>query len=547
MWRRIPLFKKLKLRTKLLVVLMIPISALVVSVLSGINILQTVSSSYVRSLYEECFESSVLILNADRDLYQALNAFYELMRDETGTGYERITTTLRENLQEAEDRIVLAQDTLRGNWEKINSVRHPDSGRTMADNFVVFFNSFAAWQKVLDFLSERWRQEQLAPRPHEIANMEREFATAREALNQFGELLEIYAENNIKEKQTEIALYRRNILYFNLFNLALSLIIGLIIIRNITTFLLKGIRAHLKKVAQGDLRLKFSTKRQDELGEMARELNKTTEEIASILRSIRESSSEVNNAAYEISMANTDLSQRTQEEAATLEEISATIEEMSASIQLITNNASQANSFSLTTLNAVENGETFFKETFETMKAIADSNLQIAEIIKMVDDIAFQTNLLALNAAVEAARAGEHGKGFAVVAAEVRKLARMAAEAATKIEELIAASVQRTEHGNRLVQNSTEILEQIVTNTKRTAELFQEVTNAVEEQADATQQIKSSIEQLNEVTQQNAAMVEEISSSSELLRNKAEDLYKLVNRFKTADGQATNTQGVQAS
>src|SRR5690606_39861307 len=91
MWRRIPLFKKLKLRTKLLVVLMIPISALVVSVLSGINILQTVSSSYVRSLYEECFESSVLILNADRDLYQALNAFYELMRDETGTGYERIT------------------------------------------------------------------------------------------------------------------------------------------------------------------------------------------------------------------------------------------------------------------------------------------------------------------------------------------------------------------------------------------------------------------------------------------------------------------------
>lgn len=540
------MFKKLKLHTKLLVVLMIPIFALVLSLLSSTNVLQTASATYVRSLYDECFQATVLILNADRDLYQALNAFYQLLR-ETGTGQEKAAATLKENLQEAEERITLAQNTLKESWEKINAIKHLGSGRTVAENFRVFFDMFTEWQRALNFLSERWRQEQLAPAPHELAGMEDEFASAREAINQLGEILEIYAENNIREIQMETKRFRRNIFLFSLLSLSLSLFIGLAIIRDIASFLLKGIRAHLKKVAQGDLRLKFNSQRQDELGEIARELNKTTEEIAGILLAIRESSGEVNNAAQEMATANTDLSQRTQEEAATLEEISATIEEMSASIQLINNNASQANAFSLTTLSEVQNGEAFFRETFETMKAIAESNRQIAEIIKMVDDIAFQTNLLALNAAVEAARAGEHGKGFAVVAAEVRRLAQMAADAATKIEELIAVSVQRTEHGNKLVQESSQILEKIIANTKHTAELFQEVTDAVEEQTHATEQIRTSIQQLNEVTQQNAAMVEEISSSSELLTNKAEELYQLVNRFKIADHEARDTEEAQAS
>src|SRR5690606_33259934 len=105
---------------------------------------------------------------------------------------QKITATLRENLQEAEERITLAQTTLKENWEKINSVKHPESGRTIADNFEVFFDSFAVWQRALNTLSERWLQEQLAPEPHELANMEQEFASAREALNQLGELLEIY-------------------------------------------------------------------------------------------------------------------------------------------------------------------------------------------------------------------------------------------------------------------------------------------------------------------------------------------------------------------
>ncbi len=371
--------------------------------------------------------------------------------------------------------------------------------------------------------------------------MELEFDYAREALNQIGELMVIYAENVIQERQTEIKQYRMRIVFFNAFNLFLSLLIGFIIIKDIASFLLKEIRASLKVIAQGDLRVKFNTERQDELGEMAGELNKTTEELANIIWTIRKNSAEVNTAAQEIATANTDLSQRTYEEAAALEEISATIEEMNSSIQRIKNNAGEVNAFSQTTLTAVQNGEAYFKETFETIKAIADSNRQIAEIIKVVDDIAFQTHLLALNAAVEAARAGAQGKGFAVVADEVRNLARRAAEAATEIEELIVASVQRTEQGNKLVQNSSQLMEKIVANTKRTSELFQEVTTTVGEQAYATEQIKQSIEQLNQVTQQNAAMVEEVSSTSELLSKKAEELYQIVNRFKLATTQPTNS------
>ncbi len=535
------MFKKLKLRAKMLVILIIPITALAFSLLSSINILQTVSTSYVRSLYDECYQSSVLILNADRDLYQVINAFYQLMNAESTDKVQSITTTLNENLQGIDERLAEAEKTLKGNWEKINSIRHPESGRTVAENFQVFSGAYTRWHTALRFLSERWLQERLAPEPYELAGMELEFDYAREALNQIGELMVIYAENVIQERQTEIKQYRMRIVFFNAFNLFLSLLIGFIIIKDIASFLLKEIRASLKVIAQGDLRVKFNTERQDELGEMAGELNKTTEELANIIWTIRKNSAEVNTAAQEIATANTDLSQRTYEEAAALEEISATIEEMNSSIQRIKNNAGEVNAFSQTTLTAVQNGEAYFKETFETIKAIADSNRQIAEIIKVVDDIAFQTHLLALNAAVEAARAGAQGKGFAVVADEVRNLARRAAEAATEIEELIVASVQRTEQGNKLVQNSSQLMEKIVANTKRTSELFQEVTTTVGEQAYATEQIKQSIEQLNQVTQQNAATVEEVSSTSELLSKKAEELYQIVNRFKLATTQPTNS------
>ena len=166
------------------------------------------------------------------------------------------------------------------------------------------------------------------------------------------------------------------------------------------------------------------------------------------------------------------------------------------------------------------------------MEQISISSNRIADIIKVVNDISFQTNILALNAAVEAARAGEHGRGFAVVAGEVENLAKRSGAAAKEIEELISESLERVDHGNRMVQKSGESLNLIIDNTEQTFAVINAVADTMQDQARAVHQIQTSIGQLNQVTQENAAMVEELASSCQLLNDEAERLRQMVNHFK---------------
>ena len=215
-----------------------------------------------------------------------------------------------------------------------------------------------------------------------------------------------------------------------------------------------------------------------------------------------------------------------------MEEITATIEEVNSSVMLTSANSDKADQISQFTLEAVNAGEKSITETNEAMEQITASSKQIAEIIRVVNDIAFQTNLLALNAAIEAARAGEQGRGFAVVAAEVRNLARRSSEASKEIETLIKESIHRVEKGSYLVQQSAEMLQQIVENTKQTTSVIAEVAVAMREQMAASEQIQVSIEQLNLVTQQNAAMGEEMLTSGKSLNSEAVSLSAMVNQFK---------------
>lgn len=284
--------------------------------------------------------------------------------------------------------------------------------------------------------------------------------------------------------------------------------------------------------AQGNLRVQTAVNRRDELGRLSGSFNHMIAELKEIIESILSASESVQNGTEEIARGNDDLSQLTQEQAATLEEITTTIGEIHTANTSALENAEQAETIVQTTLDAVAEGDKALSQTRAAMQKISDSSSKIAEIIQVVNDIAFQTNLLALNAAVEAARAGEHGRGFAVVAAEVRNLAGKSAEAAKEIEGLINESVNRVGVGNEFMEHSVRALQQIVENAKKTSAVILEVANSIRKQTLASREIQSSINQLNEVTQQNAAMVEEINATSQTLKYKAEELKEKVSRFQ---------------
>ncbi|MGE5604771.1 MAG: methyl-accepting chemotaxis protein [Bacteroidota bacterium] len=314
----------------------------------------------------------------------------------------------------------------------------------------------------------------------------------------------------------------------------LSLLVGAFLARAITRPI-KNVVEIIKKMAVGDFTSQITSNSKDEIGIMITELAKMSDNLSQLLFKIHGSATAVDLDAKKIAIGNEDLSQRTQEQASTLEEITSTIEEINSSIHQVAFNSGHVNDLSQETLDIVKEGEDSITQSKESMNLILLSSKKIAEITKVVNQIAFQTNLLALNAAVEAARSGEQGRGFAVVAAEVRNLATRSASSAKEIENLIKESGELINRGNDLVYKSAQILEQIVLNTKKTSTEILTIVEAIQEQADASQQIQASIEQLNQVTQENSGMVVEIASSSQSLSAVAGNLKDLVGEFKTKD------------
>ncbi len=288
-----------------------------------------------------------------------------------------------------------------------------------------------------------------------------------------------------------------------------------------------------------DLSAAMPVERMDEVGRTATAFNKFLERIVDVIATVRTSADTVSVAAAQISAGNADLSVRTEQQASSLEETASSLEELTSAVRQNTDNARQANTLAVSASDVARKGGAVVAQVVGTMGSINESAKKIADIIGVIDGIAFQTNILALNAAVEAARAGEQGRGFAVVATEVRNLAQRSAAAAKEIKGLIEDSVDKVNTGSVLVDQAGATMEEIVASIRRVTDIMGDIANASHEQSAGIEQVNQAISQMDQVTQQNAALVEEAAAAASSLQERAVELVDVVAVFRLrGDAQA---------
>ncbi len=299
-----------------------------------------------------------------------------------------------------------------------------------------------------------------------------------------------------------------------------------------TNIALEDIIRIFSALANGDLTQKIERDYQGEFGQLKTDANTTVDKLRDIIEKISEASSNIARGATEISAGNADLSQRTEEQASSLEETAASMEQMINIVRHSEDNAKEANELSDRSVEIARMGNESVGKTAKAMSEISESSAKIANIIGVIDEIAFQTNLLALNAAVEAARAGEQGRGFAVVAGEVRNLAQRSASAAKEIKELIQDSVAKVNDGGKLVDQSGKTLQSIVVEIERVGNMMEQIFTSAREQTSGIEQVNTAVAQMDQMTQQNAALVEEASATSESMADLAHQMDNMVSFFK---------------
>lgn len=332
----------------------------------------------------------------------------------------------------------------------------------------------------------------------------------------------------------EIHVQFERLLYIFGTMLILILLFAFSISRSLTRGISRGVKEvqdAAKRMERGDLSQLIATNSSDELGQLMASLGRVQQSFTNIVRGVKNGANNVALASNEIAQGNQDLSSRTESQASALEETAASMEELGSQVKHNADSARQANQLAITASTVAVQGGAVVGEVVETMRGINDSSRKIAEIISVIDGIAFQTNILALNAAVEAARAGEQGRGFAVVASEVRSLAGRSAAAAKEIKSLINDSVGRVEQGTMLVDKAGETMAEVVSSIRQVTEIMSEISAASNEQASAVSQVTEAVTQMDQVTQQNAALVEQMAAAAISLKSQAGELVNEVAIF----------------
>jgi len=359
-----------------------------------------------------------------------------------------------------------------------------------------------------------------------------------DALDKFQEYLKGMMNTAAEDAHDQYAMARIIMIGLTLAAVVIGGLIAFLVTRSITGPLNEAVRV-AQSVAAGDLTSHIQVDRRDETGMLLQALKDMEASLVKIVGQIRTGSDTIATASAQIASGNMDLSSRTEEQASSLEETASSMEELTSTVKQNAENARQANQLAVAASEVAVKGGSVVSQVVETMTAIDASSKKMADIISVIDGIAFQTNILALNAAVEAARAGEQGRGFAVVASEVRNLAQRSASAAREIKALIDDSVGKVESGSKLVGEAGATMQEVVSSIRRVNDIMSEITAASAEQSAGIEQVNQAVVQMDTVTQQNAALVEESAAAAESLQDQATHLVQVVSVFKTGEGHGT--------
>ncbi|MDD2978017.1 methyl-accepting chemotaxis protein [Aquabacterium sp.] len=325
--------------------------------------------------------------------------------------------------------------------------------------------------------------------------------------------------------------------------LVAALLMGLRLIGSITRPIAQAVHV-ANTVAAGELTYPIDTSGSDETAQLLQALRRMQEGLVQVVAKVRSGSESVATASEQIAQGNNDLSARTESQASALQQTAASMEQLNSAVRQNADNARQANQLAVNASSVAQQGGDVVADVVRTMKEINTSSSKIADIIGVIDSIAFQTNILALNAAVEAARAGEQGRGFAVVATEVRSLAGRSAEAAREIRSLIGASVERVEVGTALVDRAGQTMAEVVGAIQRVTDIMAEISAASTEQSQGVAQVGEAVTQMDDVTQQNAALVEEMAAAAASLSTQSKDLVDTVAVFQLGSVISAHTAAV---
>ncbi|MBL8511124.1 MAG: MCP four helix bundle domain-containing protein [Betaproteobacteria bacterium] len=470
-------------------------------------------------LYKHPMTVTNAILAVDGDLIRMHRGIKDVALAQSSEEIDKAVATINANEQKVKENMQIVRDRFLGPRQMIDDIQ-----RAIDDWTVIRTGTIVA--------AREGNKAEAALRSKTIgANQTAEINAAVSALRD-------WAKNKgadfveTAQKSYETAIY--TFIAINLLILIASVAISWLMIRSVTRPLggePEYAQDAIRRIAAGDLSVPVAVKAGDNTSLLALIQNMQVE-LQRIVSTIRQGVDSVSDASTEIASGNRDLSARTEQQASNLQQTAATIEDMTNGVKTNANNATQANQLAASASEVAAKGGTVAVEVVHTMDGINNASKKIAEIIGVIDSIAFQTNILALNAAVEAARAGEQGRGFAVVASEVRNLAQRSAEAAREIRTLISDSVERVEAGSKLVNEAGKTMSEIVTQVRRVSDLIGEITATTVEQSSGISQVNQAVTQLDQVTQQNAALAEQSSAAAESLRDQAAKLTAAVSVFQ---------------